>query len=155
MMLDKIKKLIPVSVALVVVATLVIIKGVNQNAFTTDPNETLAQIGESTVLMWNGLGALPAGSKVLDFTLGGLPAGFTSINAVKARFEDLANPLFAEGLKKHPGGWLIYAGDAALSAKAFVILSQLGVKNLKILTFSESGETREVMVGKDSVEKSR
>lgn len=134
--MKKLKELSVVIAALAVVTLLVFLRSARHNGFPGNAQEAVENIASSQVYI-DTTGLKTAGFLVVDVSEKG-GTGFE--NSVSVPFEKLADQSFLKQLKEPGKKILLVSSDASQAARAWVILNQLGVKNLYILADSEDPE---------------
>lgn len=134
--MKKIKELALVIVILLVVAALVFARATNKNSFSAK-TVNIAETLKSTPVF-----VQPDGLQFNDYLvveLGENPDGEKIPSSVKITFEGLTDKNFRKQLKT-AGKKILLTGDEMQAAKAWVILNQLGIKNMFILNEKEKPE---------------
>ena len=136
-MLKKFKDLGLVFVLLLIVAGLVILRSAGENHFKENATWVIEAVNSGRVFV------TPADLKQKDYFIIGLnepdtPAKFQ--NSKLIQFSDLGNEITIQQLKTAGKKILIVSEDPGLASRAWVFLNQSGVKELYILTDSDSPE---------------
>jgi hypothetical protein len=133
-MSSEFKKLFPVLTALTVLTALVILKSTPGDRFSGDVQEIVKAYAE------NGISVSPEqfNQKDTNYIIVNLGKGPmeeipANLTIIDLPFEKISFDESLELLKEQSSAILLYSKNPAQAAKAFVILSQLGVNNLKII----------------------
>ena len=134
--MKKIKELVFVIALLLVVAALVFARTSNKNRFSAK-TENIAETLKSTPVF-----VQPEGLQFNDYLVVelGENAGEEKIpSSIKITFEGLTDKNFRKQIET-AGKKILLTGDELQAAKAWVILNQLGIKNMFILNEKEKPE---------------
>jgi hypothetical protein len=135
--MKKIKELAFVIVVLIVVAAFVFARATNKNRFS-ETTENIAEMLKSESVFVEATELKVADYLVIELGENTNAGEFPS--AVKVTFEGLTDKNFREQLETS-GKKILLTGNESQTAKAWVILNQLGIENLFILTEKEKPET--------------
>jgi len=153
--MKKIKELAFVIAVLLVVAALVFARVTNKNRFSAGTENITETLKITPVFVQ------PDGLQLNDYLvveLGENPGGEKIQSSIKVAFERLTDKNFRKQLET-AGKKILLTGDEMQTAKAWVILNQLGIKNVFVLTNDENPEVLkykfqpDIKVGLESVVK--
>lgn len=134
--MKKIKELALVITVLLVVAALVFARATNKNRFSAGTENITETLKNTTVFVQtDGLQF----NDYLVVELGKNSDGEKIPSSVKITFEGLTDKNFRKQLET-AGKKILLTGDESQTAKALVILNQLGIKNMFILNEKEKPE---------------
>lgn len=137
----QIKSLRFVLLLLVIILVLVLFRSFNPNLFKQDPEkavEAAQQNGNSITL--SQLKALNTQYLLINLGIGGNFDSVKMINSVNIPIENLLDKANRTMLNESKDEIILYSTDVSTTAKAWVILNQLGFKKLLILTPEENTE---------------
>ena len=136
--MKKFKELKIVLVILLVVLVLVIVKTTGKNSFKNDAKDAVETVASNDFLVSiNDFKAVENQFLVVDLNENGL---VQLENSVKIPFEKLLEESSLEKFKSTENKILLVSDDNSVTAKAWVILNQLGLKNVYILANEENQE---------------
>lgn len=135
------KNLKIVILVIVVLLILVIIRNSNQNIFKQDVKTGLeaAQNG-SNLLSPDQLLQLKSKWLVVNIGVDNLPHSLRVENSIRIPFEKLLDKSNLKILQEVGGDLILYSADVTTASKAWVILNQLGLKNVFILNINKNPE---------------
>ena len=121
---------------LLVVAALVFMQAANKNRFSGNTQNIVEALKNESVFV-SSENLNPADYLVVELSGNSNEAKFQ--DAVKVAFDGLTGKNFRSRIE-NSGKKILLTGDESQAAKAWVILNQLGVRNLFILTEKEKPE---------------
>lgn len=126
---------------LIIVLVLVLFRSFNPNLFKQDPDKAIeAAQSNSNSITLTQLGSLKTQYLVLNLGSGGKFDSIKMINSINIPIENLLDKTNSKILKESKDDIVLYSTDVSTTAKAWVILNQLGFKKLFILTPEENSE---------------
>jgi len=134
-MMDQLKKLRIVILAIGVLLILVIVRYANPTIFKQKVKSAIeATQNNSNIITQDQLNQLTTPYLVID--LGSLTRHNSPLfqHAVQIPFEQLLDKANRKILQDEPGLLILFSEDLATASKAWVILNQMGYKKLRILT---------------------
>jgi hypothetical protein len=135
------KNLKIVILVIVVLLILVIIRNSNQNIFKQEVKTALdAAQNSSNLLSPDQLSQMKSKWLVVNIGLDNLPHSLRIENSIRIPFEKLLDKSNLKILEEVEGDLILYSADAATASKAWVILNQLGLKNVFILNINKNPE---------------
>lgn len=135
------KNLKIVILVIVVLLILVIIRNSNQNIFKQEVKTALeAAKNNSNLLSPDQLSKLKNRWLVVNIGVADLPDSLRIENSIRLPFEKLLDKSNLKILQEVEGDLLLYSADVTTASKAWVILNQLGFKNVFILNINKNPE---------------
>jgi len=139
--MDQLKKFKIVILVLVVLLILVIVRNSNQHIFKQEVKTALESVqNNSNLLSPDQLLQLKSKWLVVNIGADNLPDSLRIENSIKLPFENLLDGANLKILEEVEGDLILYSSDTATASKAWVILNQLGFKNIFILNLEENPE---------------
>ncbi len=139
--MNQIRNLKIVILILGVLLVLVIVRNSDQKVFKEKAKTAVeAARNNSNLITLNQLKKLTAPYLIIDIGSEKRPDSLQFQHAVKITFSQLLDKANRKVLNEASGELILYADDAATTSRAWVILNQLGYKNLRILTFENNPE---------------
>lgn len=136
--MKKLKELKIVLVILLVVLVLVIIRTTGKNRFKQDAKNTIETVISNNIsVSLNDFKAAENEFLVVDLTESG---SIQFKNSIKVSFEKLLEESNIQKIKKTQGKILLVSADNSQTSKAWVILNQMGFKNVFVLSNDENPE---------------
>lgn len=132
--MQQLKNLKFVILIIIVLLILVIIRISDQNLFKKDVKSAIeATKNNSNILSPDQLHQLKGSWMVVNIGNSDLPDSIRVEHSMKIPFEDLLDQTNRKILEGVDGNLIVYSADAATASKAWVILNQMGFKNVFIL----------------------
>ncbi|MDD2307365.1 MAG: rhodanese-like domain-containing protein [Prolixibacteraceae bacterium] len=132
--MQQLKKLKFVILIIVVILVLVIIRNSDQNLFKQDIKSAIeATQNNSNLLSPDQLHQLKGSWMVVNIGTSDLPDSIHVEHSIKIPFENLLDQTNRKILEEVDGKLILYSGDVETASKAWVILNQMGFKNVFIL----------------------
>lgn len=139
--MQQLKNLKFVILIIVVLLILVIIRISDQNLFKKDVKSAIeATKNNSNILSPDQLHQLKGPWMVVNIGNSDLPDSIHVEHSMKIPFENLLDQTNREILEGVDGNLIVYSADVATASKAWVILNQMGFKNVFILNSEANPE---------------
>lgn len=139
--MNRIKSLKIIIFVIGILLILVIIRISDQNVFKEKARTAVdAARNNNNLITVNQLKKLTAPYLIIDIGSEPRPDSLQFQHAVKITFSQLLDKANRKVLNEASGELILYADDDATASRAWVILNQLGYKNLRILTFENNPE---------------
>lgn len=139
--MQQLKNLKFVILIIVVLLILVIVRNSDQNLFKKDIKSAIeATQNNSNMLSTDQLRLLKGSWMVVNIGTSDLPDSIHLEHSIKIPFENLLDQTNRKILEGVNGNLILYSGDVAKSSKAWVILNQMGFKNVLILNIEGNPE---------------
>ncbi|MCX6219473.1 MAG: hypothetical protein NTZ69_00605 [Bacteroidia bacterium] len=139
--MNRIKSLKITILVIGILLILVIIRNLDRNVFKEKAKTAVDAVrNNSNVITVNQLKKLTAPYLIIDIGSESRPDSLQFQHAVKIAFSQLLDKANRKILNDAKGELILYADDVATASRAWVILNQLGYKNLRILTFENNPE---------------
>jgi PleD family two-component response regulator len=136
--MEKLKGLKIVLLILLVVLVLVIVKTTGKNRFKQDAQNVIEAVKSNTYqVTMNDLKGTEDQYFIVDLSESG---SVQFENSVKIQFEKLLDETTLQKLKETENKILLVADDNSVAVKAWIILNQLGFKNVFVLSGEENLE---------------
>lgn len=139
--MNKLKNLKFIILALVILLILVLVRNADRHIFRSDVKTAVeaAQINRNW-LTAEQLHQMKSPWLVVNIGSSDLPDSLHIENSIRIPFANLLDEVNRKILTEVKGDLILYAADEATASKAWIILNQLGIKNVKILGAEESPE---------------
>ena len=139
--MEQLKSLRFIFLFIIIILFLVLVRSLNPNLFKQDPAKTVeaAQNNSNSITMAQ-LESLNTPYQVINLGSGGKFDSITIKNSINIPIENLLDKTNRTILNESKDEIILYSTDVSTSAKAWVILNQLGFKKLLILTHEENPE---------------
>lgn len=132
--MQQLKNLKFVILIIVVILILVIVRNSDQNLFKQDVKSAIESTrNNSNILSPDQLHQLKGLWMVVNIGNSDLPDSIHVEHSMKIPFENLLDQTNRKILEGVDGNLIVYSADVATASKAWVILNQLGFKNVFIL----------------------
>lgn len=132
--MDKLKNLKFILLALAILLILVIVRNSDRNIFRSDANAAIdATQNNSNLRSPDQLHQMKSQWLVVNIGNSDLPDSLHIENSIRIPFANLLDEVNRKILNEVKGDLVLYSADVATASKAWVILNQLGFKNVKIL----------------------
>jgi len=139
--MDKLKNILVVGLILLVLLVLVILRSTDRNLFKHNVNSIVEKAKNGSILLSpEELKAHTNAYLVINLDKRSVPTTLSVEKIIAIAREDLLDEDNQKILKEVNGDLILYSSEAANSAKAWVILNQLGFQNAYILSFGENPE---------------
>lgn len=139
--MNQFKELKFVILFLIIILVLVLIRSFNPNQFRQDPGKAVeATQKNSNSITMAQLESLQTQYLVINLGSGGKFDSVKIKNSINIPFENLLDKTNSNILKESKNEIILYSTDVSLTAKAWVILNQLGFRKLFILAPEENTE---------------
>ena len=139
--MDKLKNLKFILLALAILLILVIVRNSDRNIFRNDVKTAIEAIqNNSNTLSPDQLHQMKSQWLVVNIGNSDLPDSLRIENSIRIPFANLLDDANRKKLNEVKGDLVLYSADVATASKAWVILNQLGFKNVKILATKEIPE---------------
>jgi hypothetical protein len=139
--MNQIKNLKIVIFVIVVLLILVIVRNCDQNLFKEDVKTAVEAIDErSNLITLDRLQKISEPYLVIDLGSEARPDSFQFQHSMQIPFENLLDKANRTIFDEAEGDLVLFSSDIATASKAWMILNQLGYKNLFILTSEENPE---------------
>jgi len=139
--MSQIKSLRIVILIVGVLLVLVFIRNSDQNVFKEKAKTAIeAAWNKSNLLTFDQLKKFTTPYLIIDIGDGKRPDSLLFQRAVKITFSQLLDKANRKVLDEANGELILFADDVASASRAWVILNQLGYKNLRILTLGNNLE---------------
>ena len=140
--MNRIKSLRIIILIIVILLILVIIRISDRNVFKEKAKTAVdAARNSSNLITLNQLKKLTTPYLVIDIGINTRADSLQFQHAAKITFNQLLDKANRKVLDEASGELILYADDDATASRAWVILNQLGYKNLRILVLEENPET--------------
>ncbi len=148
--MKKLRELKIVIVILLIISVLVIVKTTGKNRFNHDAKDAIEAVsGNNFSVSLNDFKTAETQFLVVDLNESG-SAQFE--NSMKVQFEKLLEESTIQKLKDTQGKILLVSDDNSQTAKAWVILNQMGIKNAFVLANDENPEVLKYKFQPDTFE---
>jgi len=139
--MNKLKNLKFIILALVILLILVLVRNADRYIFRSDVKTAVeaAQIN-SNWLTAEQLHQMKSPWLVVNIESSDLPDSLHVENSIRIPFGNILDDVNQKILTEVKGDLILFASDRATVSKAWIILNQLGFKNVKILGLEESPE---------------
>ena len=132
--MNKLKNLKFILLALAILMILVIVRNSDRNIFRNEVETAILAIqNNSNTLSPDQLHQMKSQWLVVNIGNSDLPDSLRIENSIRIPFANLLDEVNRKILDEMKGDLILYASDAASASKAWIILNQLGFKNVKIL----------------------
>ncbi|MBA4410606.1 MAG: rhodanese-like domain-containing protein [Bacteroidota bacterium] len=132
--MNELKNLKFIILALVILLILVLVRNSDRNIFRSDVKTAIEAIqNNSNLLSPDQLLQLKSPWMVVNLGNSDLPDSLHIENSIRIPFDHLLNDANRKILNEVKGDLIVYSADVATASKAWIILNQLGFKNVKIL----------------------
>jgi hypothetical protein len=139
--MEQLKNLKFVILFIVVILILVIVRNSDRNLFKQDVKSAIeATQNNSNVLSPDQLHQLKGPWMVVNIGNSDLPDSIHAEHSMKIPFEILLDQTNRKILEGVDGKLILYSADVSTASKAWVILNQMGFKNVFILNSGENPE---------------
>ena len=139
--MEQFKSLRYIFLFLIILLVLVLVRSFNPNLFRQDPGKTVeAAHNNGNSITLAQLKALDTEYVVINLGTGGKFDSIKIKNSINVPIENLLDKTNLTIFKESKNEIILYSTDVSASAKAWVILNQLGYKKLLILTPDEQPE---------------
>lgn len=139
--MNKLKNLKFILLALALLLILVIVRNSDRNIFRSDVKTAVDVIqNKSNQLSPEQLHQLKSPWLVVNIGDSDLPDSLHIENSIRIPFPNLLDDTNRKILNEVKGNLVLYSADVATASKAWIILNQLGFKNVKILGTEEIPE---------------
>jgi hypothetical protein len=139
--MEQLKNLKFVILFIVVILILVIVRNSDRNLFKQDVKSAIeATQNNSNVLSPDQLHQLKGPWMVVNIGNSDLPDSIHAEHSIKIPFENLLDQTNRKILEGVDGKLILYSADVSTASKAWVILNQMGFKNVFILNSGENPE---------------
>ena len=139
--MQQLKNLKFVILFIVVILILVIVRNSDQNLFKQDVKSAIeATQNNSNVLSPDQLHQLKGSWIVVNIGNRDLPDSIHVEHSIKIPFENLLDQTNRKILEGVNGDLILYSADVATASKAWIILNQMGFKNVFIMNTGENPE---------------
>ena len=139
--MNQIRNLKIVILVIGILLVLVIIRNSDRNIFKEKAKTAVeAARNNNNLITINQLKKLTSPYLIIDISSENRPDSLQFQHAVKIAFSQLLDKANRKVLDEASGELILYADDIATTTRAWVILNQLGYKNLRILTIENSLE---------------
>ncbi len=139
--MKQLKSLRYVFLFLIIVLVFVLIRSFSQNLFKLDPGNAVEAIQNNrNAITLTQLEALKTNYLVINLGSGAKFDSINTKNSINIPVENILDKSNMTILKEANDEIILYSADVTLTAKAWVILNQLGFKKLLILTPEENTE---------------
>ena len=139
--MDKLKNLKFILLALAILLILVIVRNSDRNIFRSDVKTAIEVLqNNSNLLSPDQLHQLKSPRLVVNLGDSDLPDSLHIENSIRIPFANLLDDANRKKLNEVKGDLVLYSTDMATTSKAWIILNQLGFKNVKILATKEIPE---------------
>lgn len=139
--MNKLKNLKFIILALAILLILVIVRNSDRNIFRSDVKTAIDVLqNHSNLLSSEQLQQLKSPWLVVNIGDSDLPDSLHIENSIRIPFANLLDDVNRKILKEVKGDLVLYSADVATASKAWIILNQLGFKNVKILAIKEIPE---------------
>jgi len=137
------KNIIVVFLIILGILILVLVRNSSQDLFKAEVKEAIdGTLKNGNIISPDQLKNSSKSWIIVNLSSEDLPENLHFENSIHLPFENLLDQTNRKILKESQGDLILYSADAATSAKAWIILDQLGFKNVFILS---SGENSEVL----------
>jgi len=139
--MQQFKNLKFVILIIVVLLILVIVRNSDQNLFKKDIKSAIeATQNNSNILSRDQLHQMKGPWMLVNIGNSDLPDSVQVEHSIKIPFENLLDQTNRKILEEVNGDLILYSADVATASKAWVILNQMGFKNVFILYTGENPE---------------
>jgi hypothetical protein len=133
--MNKLKNLKFILLALILLLILVIVRNSDRNIFRSDVKTAIDVVqNNSNLLSPEQLHQLKSPDLLINLGDSDLPDSLHVENSIRIPFENLLDGVNRKILNEVKGDLVLYSADVATASKAWIILNQLGFKNVKILS---------------------
>lgn len=147
--MEIIKKNLVVILIVLTLLTLILIRSTGLNHFSTDAkSHAEASINKSNTITSERFGSLE-GNKLL-INLGGDTKAISRVE-LKISPDSILAKNHINSIMKHEGPVILYSSDPAITARIWMLLSQMGRKNIFILTNTSDDEILKYKFHPDSL----
>ena len=139
--MNQIKNLKIVFLVILVLVVFVIIRNSDQNLFKRDVKTAVEALkSNSNLISLNHLQMFSSPYLIIDLGSGTRPDSLQFQQTIQIPFEKLLDKANRNILDEASGDLVLFSDNIATASKAWVILNQLGYKNLLILTSEDNPE---------------
>jgi len=139
--MNQLKNLKVVILVIGILLVLVVVRVSDQNLFKKDAKTAIeATRNNSNVISFNQLRQQKNPWMVVNIGNSDIPDSMKIEHSMKIPFENMLDQANRKILEKVDGNLILYSADVATASKAWVILNQLGFKNVFILSAGENPE---------------
>lgn len=139
--MKQLKNLQIVAFVIVILLILVVVRNSNKNIFKKDVKTVVDAVqNKSNLFSSEQLSKTKSPWLVVNVGDSELPDSLRIENSIRVPFENLLDQPNRKILQEVKGDLILYADDVATVSKAWVILNQLGFKNVFILNTDENSE---------------
>ncbi|HAQ17717.1 MAG TPA: hypothetical protein DCR40_00610 [Prolixibacteraceae bacterium] len=139
--MNELKNLKFIILALVILLILVLVRNSDRNIFRNDVKTAIEAIqNKSNLLSPDQLHQLKSPWLVVNMDNSDLPDSLHVENSIRIPFDHILDQVNRKTLNEAKGDLIVYSADVATASKAWIILNQLGFKNVKILATKEIPE---------------
>lgn len=131
------------SVILIVlpILILVLIRQFGGNHFKSDAKKWAElSTNHSNIVTANQIDSLPDIKLIINLDNNDKEINIHSVSIVRIPADSILYDHFLSIIKKHEGSLLLYSDEKTVSARIWMILSQMGIKNVYILTNDKNNE---------------
>jgi hypothetical protein len=139
--MNKLNNLKFIVLALTILLILVIVRNSDRNIFRKDVKTAVEDIqNKNHTISPEQLRELKSPWLVINLDNSDVPDSLTFKNSIRIPFVNILDDVNRKILTEVKGDLILYSNDGATASKAWVILNQLGFKNVKILAIKEFPE---------------
>ncbi len=140
--MKQLKNILVVVLILIFLLVLVVVRSTDQNLFRRNVNSALEQAkNASNIVSPDELKARTTGYLIINLDSGRISPSISAEKIIAIPLQNLLDEANRKILKEVDNDLILYSSENATSAKAWIILNQLGFQNVFILSSGENTET--------------
>lgn len=140
--MDLIKKYKLVIAVVLLILILVLIRSFGSNHFKSDAKKWAEpSVMRSNIISVDRTGDLPGNKLIINLNTGKNVIKDNGVESLNVSADSILSKNILRTISKHSGPVLLYSTEAAVSARLWMVLSQLGYRNIYILTNDSGNET--------------
>jgi rhodanese-related sulfurtransferase len=133
--MDLIKKYKVVIAIVLIILILVLIRSLGANHFKSDAKRWAeSSVIQSNIITGDRIGTLSGEKLIINLSEEGSGINEMTRNALHIPADSLFSKNNLNAIRKHDGPVLLFSSETAVSARIWMLLSQMGYKNVFILT---------------------
>lgn len=134
-----------------IVVLLVLIRALSGNHFKNDAKRwAKPSMSKSNIISSEELGTMKGHYQLISLGKGSVPLT-DSVNTQRIDPDSIFTKKYIKSILKFEGQIILYSSDPGISARIWMMLSQMGRTNLFILTNGENNEVLRYKLGSDSI----
>lgn len=123
------------------VLILVILRSLSINHFRSDAKKWAERsVMRSNIITAEKIGMVQGEKLIINLSKEGSESVPFQLSGINIPEDSILNKMKLKTIRNHKGPVLLYSNETAVSARIWMVLSQLGLKNIFILTISSDNE---------------